>query len=255
MIEVAAIPAFDDNYIWAIHDGRNAVIVDPGDATPVLAWLARTGHRLAAILLTHHHGDHIGGVADLLAARAVPVIGHREDAHRLPPLSLAVSEGDTVTLPALDLQLRVMATPGHTVGHICYYGAGLLFCGDTLFSAGCGRMFEGQPEQYEKSLSRLAALPADTQVFAAHEYTVGNLSFAAALTPQDATLQASLLAARQQRAEGRATLPSSIGWERRHNPFLRCGEAGIAEEAGLPGAPSSIVFAAIRRAKDSYRSI
>lgn len=255
MIEVTAIPAFDDNYIWAIHDKQNAVIVDPGDASPVLAWLSRTGHRLTAILLTHHHGDHIGGVVALLAAQAVPVIGHREDAHRLPPLTTAIADGDTVTLPGLDLQFVVITTPGHTIGHICYYGAGLLFCGDTLFSAGCGRMFEGTAEQYENSLSRLAALPAATQVFAAHEYTVGNLSFAAALTPQDATLQASLLAARQQRTAGLATLPSSIGWERRHNPFLRCNEAEIAIAAGLRGAPSSAVFAAIRRAKDSYRSI
>lgn len=255
MIEVTAIPAFDDNYIWAIHDGQNAVVVDPGDAAPVRAWLSRSGHRLAGILLTHHHGDHIGGVADLLATRPVPVIGHRSDAHRLPPLSIAVAEGDTVTLPALDLKLLVITTPGHTVGHICYFGAGLLFCGDTLFSAGCGRMFEGEPEQYENSLSRLAALPADTLVFAAHEYTVGNLSFAAALTPQDATLQASLVAARQARAAGQATLPSNIGWERRHNPFLRCRDAEIAAAAGLPGAPPSTVFAAIRRAKDNYRGI
>ena len=255
MIEVTAIPAFDDNSIWALHDGQSAVIVDPGDAVPVLAWMARTGHRLAAILLTHHHGDHIGGVAGLLAAQAVPVIGHREDAHRLPALSLAVSEGDTVTLPILQVQLLVIATPGHTLGHICYYGAGLLFCGDTLFSAGCGRMFEGHAEQYEKSLSRLAALPADTRVFAAHEYTVSNLSFAAALTPQDESLQANLLNARRLRAEGHATLPSSIGWERRHNPFLRCHEKEIAVAVGLPHAPPSTVFAAIRRAKDNYRGV
>lgn len=256
MIEVTAIPAFEDNYIWALHEGGNAVIVDPGDAVPVLDWLALSGRRLTAILLTHHHGDHIGGVAALLAAQAalVPVIGHALDAHRLPPLTTAVSDGDRVDIPGLSLTLEVLATPGHTSGHICYFGAGLLFCGDTLFSAGCGRMFEGNPRQFQHSLVRLAMLPAETQVFAAHEYTLGNISFAAALAPQDATVQLALAAVRGRRSRGEHTLPSTIGWERRRNPFLRCAEPEIARAAGQPGASPEAVFGALRRAKDVFRT-
>lgn len=254
MIEVTAIPAFEDNYIWAITQGGNAAVVDPGDAKPVQAWLDRTGFVLTAILLTHHHGDHIGGVADLLSRSAVPVFGHAEDAHRLPPLTTAVRDGDHISVPGLTLAMEVLATPGHTVGHICYLGQGLLFCGDTLFSAGCGRMFEGTPAQFESSLARLAALPPETQVFAGHEYTLGNITFAAALTPDDAGVQAALADVRTRRAAGRVTLPSTIGWERRHNPFLRCAEPGIAAAAGLLGASRSAVFAAVRRAKDSFRA-
>ncbi|MES2682056.1 MAG: hydroxyacylglutathione hydrolase [Pseudomonadota bacterium] len=254
MIEVTAIPAFEDNYLWMIHDGEHAAVVDPGDAAPVLDWLARSGHRLTAILLTHHHGDHIGGVASLLAAHPVPVIGHRLDAQRLPPLTTAVEDGDVIRVPGFDLRFEVLATPGHTVGHICYAGAGLLFCGDTLFSAGCGRMFEGTAAQFEHSLSRLAALPAETQVFAAHEYTLGNISFAAALTPEDQTVQDALSDIRQRRAAGQRTLPSSIGWERRHNPFLRCAQPEIAEAVGLAGQGAPLVFAAVRKAKDGFRA-
>ncbi len=254
LIEVAAIPAFDDNYIWAIHDGRHVVVVDPGDAVPVMDWLSQRALRLTAILLTHHHGDHIGGVAALVNAHAdLPVIGHAEDARRLPPLTTAVRDGDEVSVPGLDLAFDVLATPGHTVGHICYVGAGLLFCGDTLFSAGCGRMFEGTPVQFQTSLARLAALPPETQVFAAHEYTLGNIVFAATLTPDDAALRDALTATRQRRAEGLRTLPSTIGWERRHNPFLRCDEFAIAQAVKQAGASAPDVFAAVRRAKDGFR--
>lgn len=254
MIEVTAIPAFEDNYIWAIHEDGNAAVVDPGDAKPVQAWLALKGIRLTAILLTHHHSDHIGGVAALLAQAPVPVFGHAEDAHRLPPLSTALRDGDRIAVPGLKLVMEVLATAGHTVGHICYSGQGLLFCGDTLFSAGCGRMFEGTPEQFESSLTRLAALPPETQVFAAHEYTLGNIAFAAALTPDDVAVQTALSDVRRRRAANIATLPSTIGWERRHNPFLRCAEPGMAAAARLPGADRSTVFAALRRAKDSFRA-
>ncbi len=254
MIEVTAIPAFDDNYIWALHEGGNAVVVDPGDARPALDWLSSSACKLTAILLTHHHSDHIGGVAALLALQPVPVIGHALDAHRLPLLSTLVRDGDRVAVPGLDLLLEVLATPGHTVGHICYLGAGLLFCGDTLFSAGCGRMFEGNPSQFQASLARLAALPPETQVFAAHEYTLGNLTFAAAMTPEDTAVQQALTAVRSRRSAGGRTLPSSIGWERRHNPFLRCTETGIAEAVGLRGAAADTVFGALRRAKDGFRA-
>ncbi|MES2883257.1 MAG: hydroxyacylglutathione hydrolase [Pseudomonadota bacterium] len=256
MLQVTAIPAFEDNYIWMIHDGRRAAVVDPGDATPVLDWLAATGHALTAILLTHHHPDHVGGVAVLSSRHAVPVIGHAEDAHRLPPLSLAVRDGDHLEVPGLALSLDALATPGHTVGHICYHAAhtGWLFCGDTLFSAGCGRMFEGTPVQYQRSLARLAALPPQTQVFAAHEYTLGNISFAAALTPGDKAVQAALAEIRALRARGQSTLPSSIGWERRHNPFLRCDDEEIGTAVHLAGHSATEVFAAVRLAKDGFRA-
>ena len=254
-LTVTALPAFTDNYLWMIHDGGHAVVVDPGDAAVVSEWLQRTGHRLTAILLTHHHSDHIGGVAGLLAQQGpVPVIGHAEDARRLPPLSTAVVDGDLVSVPGIDLALQVLATPGHTLGHICYFGAGLLFCGDTLFSGGCGRMFEGTAEQFHGSLTRLAALPADTQVFAAHEYTQGNLAFAASVLPDDAGVQQALQQVRQARAKGERTLPSSIGWERRHNPFLRCGEDALASWAGVSAQQPAAIFAALRRAKDGFRS-
>ncbi|MDO9451291.1 MAG: hydroxyacylglutathione hydrolase [Stagnimonas sp.] len=255
MLEVTAIPAFDDNYIWVIHDGRNAVMVDPGDAAPVLAWLSERSLKLTAILLTHHHGDHTGGVMALVDAHpGVVVIGHAEDAHRLPALGTAVKDGDSLQVPGLDLTLEVLTTPGHTVGHICYFGSGLLFCGDTLFSAGCGRMFEGTPLQFQSSLARLAALPVETQVFAAHEYTLGNIAFAAALTPDEAPLSDALHAIRQRRAAGHITLPSTIGWERRHNPFLRCDESVIAQAVNKTGASAPDVFAAVRRAKDGFRA-
>jgi len=253
MLDVIGIPAFDDNYIWAISENGHAAVVDPGDAHAVLAWLAESRCTLTAILLTHHHGDHIGGVQELLAHTKVPVIGHAEDAHRLPPLCTRVRDGDCIALPGLSLRMSVLATPGHTVGHICYAGNGLLFCGDTLFSAGCGRMFEGTPEQFQSSLARLAALPAGMKVFAAHEYTLGNITFAAALTPDDHVLQAAVIDVRSRRTVGQSTLPSTIGWERRHNPFLRCAERDIAAAVGLPDAAASEVFAALRRAKDVFR--
>ena len=256
MLEVTAIPAFEDNYIWMIHDGCNAVVVDPGDAAPVLAWLADTGHALTAILLTHHHPDHIGGVAALRAAWQVPVIGHVQDARRLPALSTAVGDGEHMVVPGLPLRFEVLATPGHTVGHICYFSVeqNLLFCGDTLFSAGCGRMFEGTAAQFQHSLALLAALPEETLVFAAHEYTLGNIAFAAVLTPADEAVQSALANIRTLRATGKLTLPSSIGWERRHNPFLRCGETVVAEAVNLAGHSVTEVFAAVRRAKDGFRA-
>ncbi len=254
-LSVTALPAFTDNYLWMIHDGRNAAVVDPGDAEVVTAWLQENELTLTAILLTHHHSDHIGGV-DVLRRRypKISVIGHGLDAHRLPALDRPVGDGDDVAVPGVDLQIQVIATPGHTLGHVCYFSGGWLFCGDTLFSAGCGRMFEGSAEQFHASLSRLAALPATTQIFAAHEYTLGNLAFAASIEPQDRDIEAALCEVRQHRVDGRHTLPSTMGWELRHNPFLRCHDPAIAGWAALSPQQPVAVFAALRRAKDSFRA-
>lgn len=248
---ISAIPAFDDNYIWAWRRGSEALVVDPGEAAPVLRWLQQQDLQLRHILLTHHHPDHVGGVTELVRQTGARVHGHGADRHRLPPLDEAVHEGDRLTL--LGGEFRVLATPGHTLGHICYHGEGLLFCGDTLFSAGCGRMFEGQPAQYLASLQKLAALPDTLAVCCAHEYTLGNIAFAAQLSPQDQALAGELARVRTLRAEGLASLPSQLGWERRYNPFLRCADADLAAALGCAGSEPAQVFAAMRKAKDGFR--
>jgi hydroxyacylglutathione hydrolase len=258
-IEVAAIAAFDDNYIWALHDGQSAVVVDPGNAAPVEAWLKSKGLRLCGILITHHHGDHIGGVSALSKGRELAIYGHAADAHRLPPLSHGLEDGDRFSLAPFGITLQVLATPGHTVGHIAYVGAGMLFCGDTLFAAGCGRMFEGTPALYEPTLQRLSSLSeqwgAALKIYPAHEYTLSNLKFAAAMLPGDIAIAQALAATVAMRAQQQITLPSTMGWEQRHNPFLRCGEAALAAAVGLvPGSASSAVFAALRARKDVFRT-
>lgn len=258
MNTISAIPAFTDNYIWAIAQNGEALVVDPGDAVPVLAWLAGQGLKLRSILLTHHHPDHIGGVAELVRQTGAETIGNGRDARRLPALSKTVSDGDQLELPVHGLSFSVIDTPGHTRGHICYFGmidgAASLFCGDTLFSGGCGRMFEGEPIEYHASLMRLAALPDDTRLYCTHEYTLGNFAFAAQLTPEDEAIETALAETRRRRTQNQITLPSRLGWEKRHNPFLRCGQPALARAAGLPaGAPPAAVFGALRQAKNEFR--
>ena len=175
-MKIIPVPAFEDNYIWLICDGRYAAVVDPGDAEPVLGHLSRHGLRLAAILITHHHGDHTGGIEALLRHAAVPVYGPRKE--NIPGITNPVGTGDTVRLPELGVEFAVLDVPGHTAGHIAYYGANSLFCGDTLFTCGCGKLFEGTPAQMHASLQKFAALPDDTQVYCAHEYTLENIRFA-----------------------------------------------------------------------------
>jgi hydroxyacylglutathione hydrolase len=257
MLETTPISAFSDNYLWLIHgreDPRRVAVVDPGDARPVLETLERDGLTLDTVLVTHHHGDHVGGVAELVERFGVPVLGPAHE--RIPCRTRSLSGGDRVRLDALDLEFQVIDCPGHTAGHIAYYGHGCLFCGDTLFSAGCGRLFEGTPEQMNASLHRLAALPAETRVFCAHEYTLSNLRFAAAVEPENAAVRDYAEQARTLRADGRPTLPSTLGLERRVNPFLRCSEpdvvAAAQRHAGARMDDETAVFAVIRGWKDSF---
>ncbi|WP_322009792.1 hydroxyacylglutathione hydrolase [Paraburkholderia sp. J12] len=232
--EYVPVPAFDDNYIWVVSDGRHAIAVDPGDAAPVRAYLAKRGWRLVAILLTHHHADHVGGVADLLNGQAVPVYGPAGEAlGALDPFVTRVRGGDRVHLDAPALDFTVLDVPGHTRGHIAYFqaadpaGTPHLFCGDTLFACGCGRLFEGTPAQMLASLDALAALPGATQVHCAHEYTLSNIRFALACDPGNAALHAWSRDAAALRERGVPTLPTTIAHERAVNPFLRPDDPAI----------------------------
>ncbi len=251
------MPAFQDNYLWLIHDGAHAAAVDPGDAAPILAALEAHGLSLAAILLTHHHADHVGGVPELLRHHPVPVFGPRAEA--IAGVTQALVQGDRVTLAQPALQLSVLEVPGHTRGHIAYVASeqGWLFCGDTLFAGGCGRLFEGTPAQMTASLAKLAALPDDTQVYCAHEYTLSNLRFAQHVDPRNAALATRIAAEQAKRERGQPTVPSSIGLEKLTNPFLRYREPAIAEQlraAGrLESAEPLAVFTALREWKNSYR--
>jgi hydroxyacylglutathione hydrolase len=252
MLEIVPLPAFQDNYIWTLRKGGFAAVVDPGEAGPVRDYLAREGLTLAAILATHHHPDHVGGIAELVALRAVPVIGPKGEP--IPALTQPVGGGDVAEIAALGIAFSVLDIPGHTRAHVAYYGAGALFCGDTLFACGCGRVFEGTAEQMHASLQRLAALPDDTKVYCGHEYTLANIRFARAVDPDNAALAARESQARRLRDEGRPTLPSTLGEERATNPFLRCADPAIIESAGkyLGGRVSDPVrvFAAIREWKN-----
>jgi hydroxyacylglutathione hydrolase len=190
MPTIIPIPAFSDNYIWVVRQGSRAAVVDPGDAAPVIAHLRREGIELAAIVATHHHGDHVGGIRDLLSQWRVPVFGPAgED---IPGRTDALREGDAFELPDVGVSMSVLDIPGHTSGHIACFGGGLLFCGDTLFAAGCGRLFEGTPAQMLASLDKLAALPGETRVYCGHEYTISNLRFALAVEPGSERLAARL---------------------------------------------------------------
>ena len=257
MANVLHVPAFQDNYIWLIR-GKSpdkVAIVDPGDADPVLAALEKQRLQPAAILCTHHHGDHVGGVEDILKQYSVPVYGPARE--RIPTLPHRLKDGDRVRLSELDMEFEVLDIPGHTAGHIAYFGGGMLFCGDTLFSAGCGRLFEGTAEQMHASLSRLAALPETTLIFCGHEYTEANLRFAQAVEPDNPDIRPYQDQVLAQRLQQLPTLPSTIGRERRVNPFLRSAQPGVrqaAEEQAGQGLRSDVeIFAAVRRWKDGFR--
>lgn len=252
-IQIEAIKAFTDNYIWAVHDGRHCVIVDPGEATGTLGFLDRHQLRLCGLLLTHHHHDHVGGVDEIRAVHSAPAWG--SDDPRMPGDLRVVGEGDSVAIEELDLAFGVLETPGHTTSHIAFHGHGLLFCGDTLFSAGCGRLFEGTPAQMQDSIDKLAALPDGTRVYCAHEYTESNCSFARSVEPDNEALTERCKRVSELRRRDRITLPSTIGEEKAINPFMRTREPAVIaaarrREPGRGDSPQA-VFGVIRRWKDA----
>ena len=248
MLEIVPVKAFKDNYIWTLRDDKRAAVVDPGDARPVIEYLTREKLELVAILATHHHADHVGGIAELLGRGRVPVYGPRGEP--IETLTRAVGEGDTVTIPELSLSFAVLDIPGHTRAHIAYYGADCLFCGDTLFACGCGRVFEGTPEQMYASLEKLRALPDSTRVYCGHEYTLANIGFARSVEPGNGALGAREARDRKLREAGKPTLPTTLGEEKATNTFLRCLEPAVVESAnkylGARAADPVRVFAAIR---------
>jgi hydroxyacylglutathione hydrolase len=256
-MNLLALPAFADNYLWMLHDGQRALVVDPGDAAPVCAALEQGSLELAAILVTHHHPDHVGGLAELLRRHPAPVYGPVED--RLPVAVHTVGDNDDIQ--ALGLRVQVMEVPGHTRSHLAYYAepageAPVLFCGDTLFSGGCGRLFEGTPAQMLHSLDRLAALPGATRVCCAHEYTLSNLRFALAVEPDNAALRAYEAECQSLRKAGLPTVPTRIDRERAINPFLRSEVAAVRASAQAHGALADepvAVFAALREWKNEFR--
>jgi hydroxyacylglutathione hydrolase len=252
MLEIVPLRAFKDNYIWTLRDQRVAAVVDPGEAGPVKEYLAREGLSLAAILATHHHPDHVGGITELVRAKRVPVFGPKGEP--IPELTHPVGQGDTAAIAELGASFSVLDIPGHTRAHVAYYGLGSLFCGDTLFACGCGRVFEGTAEQMVASLAKLAALPDATKVYCGHEYTLANIKFARAVEPDNAELAAREARAQKLRDAGLPTLPSTLGEERATNPFLRCVEPAVVESAnkylGARIADPVRVFAAIREWKN-----
>jgi hydroxyacylglutathione hydrolase len=251
------LPAFDDNYIWMLHDGRNALVVDPGDAQPVLQALQREGVQLQAILVTHHHFDHTGGIDALRSATGAAVYGPATET--IPQPAAPLSGGNCIQ--ALGLTFNVLDVPGHTSGHIAYVcddvdGAPVLFCGDTLFSGGCGRLFEGTPQQMLHSLEQLAALPGNTLVCCTHEYTLSNLKFALEVESGNADLVAYITHCRSLRSQGMPTLPSTVTMERNINPFLRSSAPAVVAAARAHNAASVEqfgVFATLRQWKNNYR--
>jgi hydroxyacylglutathione hydrolase len=258
-LSLLTIPAFEDNYLWLLHDGNHAIVVDPGDASPIQAKLAELNLKLEAILVTHHHADHVGGVNALRDATGAQVYGPAFEV--IPEPVQRVGAGETVSL--LGIEFEVFEVPGHTSGHIAYFHKGsalqptpLLFCGDTLFSGGCGRLFEGTPAQMLASLTSLAALPDETLVCCAHEYTLSNLKFALAVDGTNADLVAYVAECQAKRAANIPTIPSRIGIEKKINPFLRSHTASITasvQQFDAAAKSSTDIFAALRQWKNNFR--
>lgn len=254
MKDAIPLPAFSDNYIWAWQREGRAVVVDPGDAKVVTDWLHAEQLELTDILITHWHPDHTGGVAALVKASGARVSGPTAEAEKIPPMDCSLTDGDHIEVPGG--AFRVMTVPGHTLGHIAFVGDDCVFCGDTLFHMGCGRLFEGSPEQMHTSLEALAALDSEHLVYCTHEYTLANLDFARRIEPNNAQLTAVEDAARAARAENHPTLPTTIGVQRAANPFLRSGDPALAEAvsraAGKKVTPGLATFTELRALKDRH---
>lgn len=256
-LHVTAVPAFNDNYLWLIHNQQYALVVDPGDATPINEALASHQLELVAILLTHHHADHAGGVSELLERWNVPVYGPAKE--NIAGVTHRLTENDKISFVQPAVTFNVLDVPGHTAGHIAYveHDQHWLFCGDTLFAGGCGRLFEGTAEQMTRSLAKFAALPDDFNVFCAHEYTVSNLHFAVAVEPDNVVLAERLKQAQAARERGISTVPSLLGVEKQTNPFLRYRQSSIIKtlqhEGRLSQSEPVAAFAALREWKNSFR--
>lgn len=253
------IPALNDNYIWGLRRGKFALLVDPGQAAPALDWLQSESLQLCAILLTHHHGDHVGGVKEILARHPATVWGPAKES--LPACDVRVKHDDTIIIPKMDLELKVMDIPGHTAGHVAYYGQNevkqpFVFCGDTLFAGGCGRVFEGTPAQMLQSLEKLAALPAQTLICCAHEYTKSNLRWALEVEADNPELQLRWQQTCALREQGTPTVPSTLETELATNPFLRTNQPTVIKSAqsyaGHPLDTATDVFASLRAWKNNF---
>ena len=248
------MPAFRDNYIWVLENGREAAAVDPGDARPVQRFLEERSLTLTAVIGTHHHADHVGGLEELAQRWKCPTFGPQREVSQ--HLDTRLAEGDRITVPGLGVRLQALDIPGHTAGHIALAGDAMLFCGDTLFACGCGRLFEGTPAQMVQSLAKLAALPEATRVYCGHEYTLANIAFAEAVEPGNARLVQRKAREAAKRAQGLPTLPSTIGEERATNPFLRCTEpeviASAERHADRRLAGPVEVFAELRNWKNNF---
>lgn len=255
MLEIHQIPVLDDNYIYLVHEPESGATaaVDPAVAEPVLDALKDRGWRLTHVLNTHHHGDHVGGNLELKQATGCTIVGAAADRHRIPGVDLALREGDEFRLGAA--VARILEVPGHTSGHIAYWFSddAVLFCGDTLFALGCGRLFEGSAEQMWLSLDRLRRLPPETRIYCAHEYTLANACFAVTVEPGNAVLHERMRCVEALRRKGLATVPSILSEELATNPFLRPESPEIRQVLDLADAPDVAVFAAIRRRKDVFR--
>lgn len=251
-MNLTSIPALQDNYIWTLNNADgHCLIVDPGEAAPVVAALKKNHWQPVAILLTHHHHDHVGGVKELLSSYPQLVVYGPEETQDKGATKI-VSEGDRFTI--LGLEFSVITTPGHTLGHISYFSSPYLFCGDTMFSGGCGRLFEGTPQQMFQSFQKINKLPADTLICCAHEYTLSNLKFAASLLTKDAEITGYYLKIRELRAKKQVTVPTTLAFERRINVFLRTQVIELQKIIGFETSPQHEwqVFAALREKKDLF---